>query len=586
MATVGEAIIKLTFDGKSGKASLQKAQAETESSLSKFQKNVITRGAKIASAATVGVATAITTVAGTAVKQFAEFEQISGGIQKIFNEMDYSVIEKDANEAWKSMNISANEYMKQISGVGAIFAQTMGDEKGYKAAQKGMQAIADYASGTGASVDELMQKFQMISRATTSYQSIADQFAGILPQTTTDFLKQAQAAGFLSKEYTKLNQVPVAEYQEAISKMLEKGVQNMGLLGNTAQETENTISGSLNAVQSLWQNVVVEFTKGGKNLDKALDKLGENIMNLAGQVIPKLIDAFGNILDQLTARLPQVITFLTNMLLKIVTALLPKLPSIFLALVKGIIQVFQELTKPENINLVVGAMLELLRGLLLAIPQIIDALAVAIPDIITNIVAWLCDPESLAMLIDAAVMLFMGLVAAVPKIFTALFSAFVKLFSDLWAKLQNVFTDFAGKFGNAIGRVFKNAINGVFQFLEGFINTPINAINGMIDAINSIPGVEMGKLATFQFPRLAKGGVTTGSTFANIGEAGAEAVIPLERNTDTWAGPLARAIADQFSEQGIGGAAGVTVYMTNNINNNLDADEIGQRLMTSIRRAA
>ena len=143
MATVGEAIIKLTFDGKSGKASLEKAQAETESSLSKFQKNVIGRGAKIAAAATVGVANAITTVAGAAVKQFAEFEQISGGIQKIFNEMDYSVIEKDANEAWKSMNISANEYMKQISGVGAIFAQTMGDEKGYKAAQKGMQAIAD-----------------------------------------------------------------------------------------------------------------------------------------------------------------------------------------------------------------------------------------------------------------------------------------------------------------------------------------------------------------------------------------------------------------------------------------------------------
>ena len=586
MSVVGEATIKLNFDGKSGKASLDKVQTEAESKLSKFQKNVLERGAKIASAATVAVATGISTIAGESIKQFAEFEQISGGIQKIFNEMDYSVIEKDANNAWKSMNISANEYMKQISGVGAVFAQTMGDEKGYKAAQRGMQSIADYASGTGASVETLMEKFQMISRATTSYQSIADQFAGILPQTTSDFLKQAQAAGFLSDKYKKLNDVPVAEYQEAISKMLEKGVNDMGLLGNTAQETENTISGSLNAAKANWQNVVTSFIKGGKGLDQALDNLGDSIMNLAGQVVPKLIDAFNNILTQFSARLPQVISFVIEMLLKVVSAIVPQLPKIFMALVKGIIQIFTELSKPENLNLVMSAMLELLRGLLLALPEILEALAVAIPDIISNIVAWLCDPESIAMMIDAAVLLFMSLVAAVPKILNALFSAFVNLFADLWKKLQNVFTNFAGKFGNAMGQVFKNAINGVLGFIEGFLNTPINAINGMIDAINSIPGVEMGKLGTFHFARLAKGGVTTGSTFANIGEAGKEAVIPLERNTENWAGPLAKAIATQFENQDLSAGREINVYMTNNINNNLDADEIGQRLLTSIRRAA
>ena len=585
MSVVGEAIIKLIYDSKSGTASLKASQKDAESKLSKMQSTLVKRGAKIASAATVGVATAISGVATASIKQFAEFEQISGGIKKIFDEMDYSVIEQDANDAWKSMNISASEYMKQISGVGAIFAQTMGDKKGYEAAKAGMQAIADYASGTGASVDELMGKFQMISRSTTSYQSIADQFAGILPQTTTDFLKQAQSAGFLSKEYKKLNDVPVAEYQEAISKMLQKGVGDMNLLGNTAQETKNTISGSFNAMKANWQNVVTSFVSGGKGLDKALDNLGDNIMDLASQVLPKLIDAFGNIIQKLGERLPQIISFGVQLLMKLVQAIVPQLPTIFLQLINGIIQLFVELSKPENLLILQEAMLALLKGLVMAIPQIIDALAEALPEIIANLVAFLCDPANIAMMIDGALTLFGALVMAVPKILSALTTAFVNLFVKLWQKLKSTFTDFGAKFGQKMGDVFKNAVNGVLGFIEGFINSPIDAINGLIDVINDVPGIDIPMLSRFSFPRLAKGGLITGSTIANIGEAGNEAVIPLERNTENWAQPLASAIAEQFREQNVAGA-GVTVYMTNNINNNLDADEIGQRLMTSIRRAS
>ena len=120
---------------------------------------------------------------------------------------------------------------------------------------------------------------------------------------------------------------------------------------------------------------------------------------------------------------------------------------------------------------------------------------------------------------------------------------------------------------------------------ENILNGPIRAVNAIIDVLNAIPGVDIGKLNEISLPRMAKGGIVDGATTAIIGEAGAEAVIPLERNSENWARPLATALAEQFQAQGIGGA-GVTVYMTNNINNNLDADEIGQRLITSIRRAS
>ena len=209
--------------------------------------NGLKTAAKIGTAAVGAAATGIVALTKSAVENYAEYEQLAGGAQKIFDQMDYSRIEQDAQNAYKTMNISASEYLETMNDVGATFAATMGDEAGYNAAKTGLQAIADYASGTGKSVDVLSEKFTMITRSTSSYQSIADQFSGILPATSKDFLAQAQAAGILSDSYTELTQVPIAEYQQAVSEMLEKGVSDLGLAGNTAAETANTISCSLNA---------------------------------------------------------------------------------------------------------------------------------------------------------------------------------------------------------------------------------------------------------------------------------------------------------------------------------------------------
>lgn len=242
---------------------------------------------------------------------YGEFEQLAGGAEKIFDEMDQSKILADANSAWKNLNMSANDYLAAINQTGSMFAQTMGDEKGYETAKQGMQAISDYASGTGRDINELNEKFGMITRSTGSYQSIADQFAGILPATSKDFLEQAQAAGLLSDSYQSLTDVPVAEYQQAVSGMLEKGVEDLGLAGNTAKESLQTITGSIAATKSAWQNLVTEFGKpdadiGARIGDMFTALMGENgegglVRNVIGEVstiASNIINAVGTAIGQ------------------------------------------------------------------------------------------------------------------------------------------------------------------------------------------------------------------------------------------------------------------------------------------------
>ena len=238
---------------------------------------------------------AFVAVGTAAIKTYADFEQLSGGVQKIFDEIDYATIEKDAQEAFKTMQMSANQYLEVMTTVGANFASTLGDAKGYEVAKQGMKAITDFATGTGRSVDELSEKYQMITKSTSSYQSIADQFAGILPATSAGFLEQAQAAGFLSDSYTKLTEVPMAEYQEAVTQMLTKGVDALGLTNNAANEASTTLSGSFSMLQGSWNNLLVAFANPEQDLNLAIDDFKDSLSAVADNLLPRIGVVFGSI---------------------------------------------------------------------------------------------------------------------------------------------------------------------------------------------------------------------------------------------------------------------------------------------------
>ena len=132
-----------------------------------------------------------------------------------------------------------------------------------------------------------------------------------------------------------------------------------------------------------------------------------------------------------------------------------------------------------------------------------------------------------------------------------------KWFSDLWQGIKNVFSDIGEwftnigkKIGDAVAGAAKSAINWILEKAIGIINGFIKGINFAIGIINAIPGVSIDKLSLLEVPKLARGGVIDKPTFAMVGEAGKEAVMPLERNTG-WIDQLAEKIGDK-----IGGASG------------------------------
>lgn len=105
-----------------------------------------------------------------------------------------------------------------------------------------------------------------------------------------------------------------------------------------------------------------------------------------------------------------------------------------------------------------------------------------------------------------------------------------KFFSGMWDGIKTTVATVGGKIGDTLGSTIKAGVNGVLEFVEDGLNNIPDAINGAIDLINKLPGVEISPMENIKLPRLEKGGIVGKSTLAQIGENGREAIIPLEKN--------------------------------------------------------
>ena len=138
--------------------------------------------------------------------------------------------------------------------------------------------------------------------------------------------------------------------------------------------------------------------------------------------------------------------------------------------------------------------------------------------------------NGLKTLINSVISIFKDIVSKIKSVFSTVVSW---IRNNIINPIINLFREIGSKVGNVIGGAFKSVVNGVLGSVEKILNTPIKTINSLIKEINTIPGINIKKLSTFNLPRLAKGGIINmpgrgipvGGAIA--GERGAEGIIPL-----------------------------------------------------------
>lgn len=600
---------EVRFDFTGNTKELEKDTKSLGSKVSSVGKSIgvaFVKGAAVAGSALSGLV-------ALSVKGFSDMEQLSGGAKKIFDEMDYSKIEKDATNAYKNMNMSATEYLEAMNNVGATFASTMGDQKGYDTAKAGLQAISDYATGTGADINTLTDKYKMITRSTSSYLSIADQFAGLLPQTTSGFLEQAQASGYLSSAYKKLTDVPVEEYQQAITKMLEKGVADMGLAGNTLAETEDTLSGSILAAKSAFSN----FVSGAGDIQPVIDTFvtaGTNIANAVGEMAPKVIDGLVELVDAIIPKIPKLIKSLlpsvlkgiiklTSGILTVLPEIIQTLASMLPTILTGIISTFTTLL-PTLISSVIQSVSSIAQAIVQSIPLLVASIPVIIMGLCTGLMQAL--PDLVLMAPQIIVALITGIMQALPMLIETV-PTMINQFADAIVNCLPRMITMGGDMIKSLWSGIKNIFNSLPAWLKSFVQNKIIApirdkgVNGLKEVgVNLVKGLWAGmgnakdwflnKVKSFGKSVLKSIknvlGVHSPSTeFAWIGKMN---VLGLEEGMENMKGDLNATMDDMFSlSPNLVNNASTHFNPSYNIvvNNNMKQDPLG-RMVRDIKTFA
>ena len=494
-----------------------------------------------ASVAAVGAAaTGITALTTQAVQAYGSYEQLVGGVSKIFGESADTVME-NANRAFQTAGMSANQYMETVTSFSASLIQSLGGDT---------EAAAEYANMAIADMSDNANTFG------TDIQSIQNAYQGFAKQNYTMLDNLKLGYGGTKSEMERLIEDAAAlsdefevQYDEAgnlvygyadIVEAIHVVQENMQITGTTAKEASDTIQGTAGSLQAAWQNLIIGLGDANADLGPLIDNVVASALQMVNNIKPiaiqavqgisALIEGFAPVLaEELPPLIMELLPTLTNaivMLINAVTSVLPQLigailppllnalTGVIMALLQALPQILQVLSSqlPIILQQIIPAILTLLPLLIqtgiefiLAIAQgladNIDLLMGAIMSIIHYLVDELLTPDNIAQFINVALQIILaiaeGIIVNIPEILGAIAVLIWNIIEGIGTALPdiglqivtfivNLGEDLAGLFEEWFGDTGRNFFATIGEWFSGLIQWGANIGQWIIDKKNQI----------------------------------------------------------------------------------------------------
>lgn len=288
---------RLNFDTKIN----EKGFNEGVSKLSALGKS----GLSIVSKAMTGAVAAVGTAAGVIIKSslgvVANMEQQVGGVETLFKDSADTVI-KNANRAYKTAQISANDYMSTVTSFSASLLQGLGGDtaKAAEIADMALIDMADNANKMGTNMQDIQNAYQGFAKQNyTMLDNLKLGYGG----TQSEMIRLINDSGILNEKISDLDNVTFDQMIQAIHVIQ----QNLGITGTSAEEAGETIEGSVNSAKAAWEN----FQGGVITSQELVETFGtatQNILKNLGEIVPRLgktgLEVVGAIADKIGDSVP------------------------------------------------------------------------------------------------------------------------------------------------------------------------------------------------------------------------------------------------------------------------------------------
>lgn len=286
----------------------------------------------------IGAAAATATVAVTkmAVRAYADYEQLVGGVETLFKDSAGKMLEY-ANQAFQTAGLSANEYMETATSFSASLLSSLGGdtEKAADYANRAIIDMSDNANKMGTSMEMIQNAYQGFAKQNyTMLDNLKLGYGG----TKTEMERLVRDASQLKEVQEKLgitvdaNSTSFGNVVNAISILQEQ----MGIAGTTADEAEKTISGSFGMVKASWQNLLTAMAGGG-NLDRAINNFVYSLEKFTTNIVPVIERTLLGLGQAIQRTLPMLVQTVVSALVQQIPNLVVAVYSMIVGLFKGIV---------------------------------------------------------------------------------------------------------------------------------------------------------------------------------------------------------------------------------------------------------
>ncbi len=297
-----------------------------------------------ATAARVGVGAISTASVGIgkvvkdSVSEYAEYEQLVGGVQAAFadNQSAIDNIITAGSNAWQTLQMSSNDYFQSFMSAYPLVKSGMEDQnEAIATTNRLLQLEADLANTFGYDASEAATAVNWALKGSYAY---LDNLNIGIKGTKEGFLEAANASGVLGREIEDVSELTTDE----IVSVLESYAAQYGVLNRTQQEGAATIQGSLKSTKAAWENLIVEMAKADGDVGGAFNILEQNVGAVAENMLPKVEQTLDGVGMLIEAAAPDISRSITKLIPKLTPTLIRSAGSIAGAVGQGLLQATPE----------------------------------------------------------------------------------------------------------------------------------------------------------------------------------------------------------------------------------------------------
>lgn len=412
------------------------------------------------------------------VQNYADYEQLVGGVETLFGDSATAVM-KNADQAFRTAGLSANDYMETVTSFSASLLQSLGGdtEAAASLADQALVDMADNANKMGSSMESIQNAYAGFAKQNyTMLDNLKLGYGGTKTEMERLLADASAIAG------VQFNIDSYADVIQAIHVMQE----SMGIAGTTAVEGSTTISGSINQLQASISNLLTGLGNSSANVGELVGNVITNFETVVQNILP--------ILMTIVAALPELAESLSVAIGEMLPVLLEAGTSLFNSLLQTLIDLLPELipvatdaviniadTLIDNLPMIVDSAIEIILTLTTSLIEHIPDLVQRVPEIVMSIAETLI--EHLPEILEVGIQLISSLIEGI----FAMAATMVIKIAEFWN--TNIVEPLEEKI-SGIWEAGKSIVEGIWEGISGAMSWIYEKISGWVgNVLNYIKGL-------------------------------------------------------------------------------------------------